>query len=78
MTVLIGEFSETAKACGAEHLPGCFNAALDKTWCICGEQTWDGNHGSWVSRHLWSSAGRNAELQGYDVYFLAPGWDVQP
>ncbi|HEY2086312.1 MAG TPA: hypothetical protein VGH54_09835 [Mycobacterium sp.] len=70
--VLIGEFSAEPKQCGDEHLPGCWNDVLDRTWCICGEQTWDGDQGSWHSRQLWSTAGQGAELLGYDLYYLPP------
>lgn len=39
---LHGTFRRERLTCTTEHLPGGYNAALDRTWCICGEHTWDG------------------------------------
>lgn len=69
---LIGELSATPKACGDVHLPGVYNFALHRTWCICGEQTWEGDKGSWHSRALYDTPRQGAKVTGYDVYFMAP------
>lgn len=33
--------------CGTVHLPGCHNPWHRRTWCICGDQTWPGQVGTW-------------------------------
>lgn len=70
--MIIGLKQDEPKACGDEHFPGCFNSDFDQTWCLCGEVKWPGNTGVWISRRLYSSAGRDAVLLGYDIYFLPP------
>lgn len=58
--------------CGAEHTPGCYNPLLDKTFCRCGDQRWDGQHSIWHCVPVYASAGKDAAVDGRDTYYLAP------
>ena len=87
MTVLIGVRSDVRKACGAEHLPGCYNPASRDTYCICGQRRWPGEVGTWHSRALYELKQGEAlrpesVIVGWDVYFLhatgCPDRDGEP
>lgn len=70
--MIIGIEQDKPKACTDEHFPGVYNEPLNKTWCICGEVTWEGDRGSWHSRALYDSPRQGAKVLGYDVYYLPP------
>jgi hypothetical protein len=62
VTELIGELRPARLSCTKdEHYPGCYNPNSDDTYCVCGEQRWPGQVGTWHSRR----AGDR-----WDVYFL--------
>ena len=82
---LIGVFRRERLTCSTEHLPGVHNVALDRTWCICGEHTWDGpTLTTWHQREIRrplpgaSGARRGVGLgaPGLPAREEVVGWDV--
>ena len=82
----IGVYLPERVACGDRHLPGCYNPNIQQTWCVCGEQRWEGFVGTWhsIARHEPAPAApllgigvgavgmREPErkLIGWDTYFI--------
>lgn len=75
MNDLIGTWNAERKTCGPDHLPGCYNPNSRDTWCLCGQQRWPGQVGTWHSCALHEVTvnrfGRSDyRIVGWDVYFL--------
>lgn len=82
---LIGTFRRERLTCTTEHLPGCYNNALDRTWCICGGHQWEGATPTvWLQREIrrplpgavptGGGVGRGAP--GLPAREAIVGWDV--
>lgn len=67
--------SERKSCAGVDHLPGCYNPWLNRTYCLCGGHSWPRCVGEWKNRPLYevtySATGRPVgHIVGWDVYFM--------
>lgn len=74
---MIGVLMSERLTCGPDHLPGCYNPNSQDTYCICGEQRWQGQVGTWHSRMIRPQRAPDAKrhepepaITGWDTYFL--------